>query len=275
MRGSARRAARFVSALAVLGAAWLGGRAALAQTGTPPQGFLGVRLDTTADGRVRLVSVLPGSPAAAAGLTRGDCITEVGGQSVSTTDDVISRVQALRAGERLQLVVLRSGQRQIVPVSLDAAPAPGQVLTRFVGTPAPTWNLPTLDGSSINLAGLRGRVVLVYFWSVWCGACRMATPVIEAWGQSLRDRGLSVVAISNDPIDELRAASSSTGFSFPLVHDLDAKVGSEYWISAVPTLFVIDRSGNIAQVMEGWDPAGARSTQAVIERLLAANAPRP
>jgi cytochrome c biogenesis protein CcmG, thiol:disulfide interchange protein DsbE len=264
-----------VLTLAVLGAVCLADRGAIAQTGGAPPGFLGVRLDTTSDGHVRLVSVLPGSPAALAGLASGDCITEVGGERVSTTDDVIARVQAAHAGDRIQVVVLRSGRSQIIPVALDAAPAPGQVLTRFVGTQAPAWNLPTLDGGSVNLAALRGRVVLVYFWSVWCGACRMATPAVERWGQTFRDRGLSVVAISNDPIAELRSAGSSTGFSFPLVHDLDAKVGSEYWVSAVPTLFLIDRTGNIAQVMEGWDQAGARNTEAVIQRLLSANASSP
>jgi peroxiredoxin len=274
-RRATTRAARAVASLAVLGALSSGGAPAAAQTGAAPQGFLGVRLDTSSDGHVRLVSVLPGSPAALAGLTRGDCIMEVGGQRVASTSDVISRIQASRAGERIQLVVLRSGQSQTIPVSLDAAPAPGQVLPRFVGTPAPSWHLPTLDGASVNLASLRGRVVVVYFWSVWCGACRLATPTIERWGQTFGDRGLSVVAVSNDPLDELRSARSSAGFTFPLVHDSDAKVGSEYWVSAVPTVFVIDRSGTIANVTEGWDPAGARVVEATIQRLLATGAPRP
>jgi peroxiredoxin len=260
-------------AVAILAAVSLGGRDARAESDGAPQAFLGVRLDTTSDGHVRLASVLPGSPAARAGLERGDFIAEVAGQPVATTDDVISRVQASRVGDRIQVVVMRSGQRQTIPVALAASPPPGRVLASFVGHEAPMWNLPNVDGGNVNLTTLRGRVVLVYFWSVWCGACRMATPNVDRWEQAFGNQGLSVVAISNDPLDELRQARSTTGFSFPLVHDLDAKVGSEYWVSAVPTLFVIDPSGNIAQVMEGWDPSQASTMEAEIRRLLARRTP--
>jgi peroxiredoxin len=254
-------------------AAWVGHHPALAQSSGGPQAFLGVRLDSTTAGPVRLVSVLPGSAAERAGLVRGDLIEEVGGQRVASADDVIARVQASRVGERLQVVVTRSGQRQTVPVSLDAAPAPGQILTRFVGHAAPAWSLPGVAGGTVDLAGLRGRVVIVYFWSLSCGACRVATPSIDRWSRAFRDQGLSIVAISNDPLNELQRAGSTTGFSFPLAHDLDSKIGSEYWVSAVPTFFVIDRNGAVAQVMEGWDPIQARAMEAEIQRLLARRAP--
>ena len=157
---------------------------------------------------------------------------------------------------------------------LAAAPRPDQILAGFVGQPAPDIDLPRVDGSGrINLSGQRGQVVLVYFWSIWCGACRMATPTIDRWHRTFGQRGLTIVGISDDPIDRLQQARSSLSLSFPLVHDSDAKVGSAYWVNAIPAFFLIDRAGNVVLATEGWDASQSGSIEGEIQRLLGRGGP--
>lgn len=266
---------RLIGAFVLLGSMLLHASALAQQgSGSSPSAFLGVRLDRTSAGQVRLIAILPGSPASRSGLSRGDIVVEIGGRQIATTNDVITAVQSHSVGDQLQVVILREGQRRAVGVALGAAPANGQVLRSFVGHQAPAWRLPRADGAgNVELTSMRGRVVVLYFWSIWCGACRMATPNLERLEQSFARRGLSVVAVSDDPIAELQQAQSAAGLSFPLLHDVDTKVGVEYWVTAVPTIFVVDQQGRVAYVAEGWDQATGRAMEAEIQRLLGSSSP--
>jgi peroxiredoxin len=239
-----------------------------------PRPFLGVRMDTLASHRVRVTSVLPGSAAAAADIRRGDIIAEVAGRPIGAPADVAGAVGGARPGARVAVVLDRSGARVAAQVVLGVAPRDGEELRAFVGHPAPAWRLSPVDGSAqVELAALRGRVVLVYFWSVHCGACRMATPEVNRLEQAHSAQGLSVVAVSDDDLTELRSAPATRSLSVPLLHDLESKVGTDYWIGAFPTFFVIDRQGRVAWASAGWDGGQAQSMQAVVARLLALPAP--
>lgn len=239
-----------------------------------PRAFLGVRMDTAPSGQVRLTAILPDSPADRAGLMRGDLVTRVGGQPVTTTDDIIEAVGSRSPGTPLQLQIQRGGQRLTMSAPLTTAPQPRQVHRAFIGHDAPAFRLPQADGAdAVSLSGLNGRVVLVYFWSTWCGACRMATPNLTRLERTYGSRGLSVVAISDDPLDELRRSASSSGLTFPLLHDLGGKVATEYWVSAVPTFFLIDQQGDVVFATEGWDPTQGRAMEAEIQRRLSSASP--
>ncbi len=246
---------------------------AAGQSAPNGSGFLGVRLDTAA-GAVRVVAVLPGSPAERAGLHSGDQIIEVNHRPVARPAEVISSVSASRAGSTIPIVVSRSGSRQVVNATLGSAPAPGEIMQSYVGRPAPQIHLPRVDESGqLDLAGLRGRVVLVYFWSVWCGACRMATPALERWHRTLEQRGLTIVGIAGDPLPEVRRAAQEASLPFPLVHDADSKVSTSYWIDAVPSFFLIDRQGQVVLARAGWDSAASGAMEQEILRQLARSAP--
>lgn len=236
--------------------------------------FLGVRMDTVVGGRVRVTAVLPGSPAAQAGLVRGDFITAVGDQNVGAPRDVVSAVQSASIGQRLRMSIEHEGSARGMDVILGAAPRRGQIHQSFLGREAPGWRMSRADGSgAVELNSMRGRVVLVYFWSLWCGACRLATPELLRLQAAHSANGLEIVGVSDDDVAELRSSAAVRQLPFPILHDVESKVGSEYWISAVPTFFVIDQTGRIAFAMEGWDQARGRQMEAEIRRLLARRRP--
>jgi peroxiredoxin len=237
-----------------------------------PRPFIGVRFDGDGPGGARIAAVLPGSPAEAAGLRPGDGFVEIAGHPVSGARDVTAAIAASNVGDSVPLVVIRSGSRRTFSVVIGSMP--GQVLQSFVGRTAPPLSLPRIDGNGrVDLGALRGRVVLVYFWSIHCGACRLATPDILRMHRAFEARGLSIVGISDDPIDDLRAAASTLSLGFPLVHDSDAKVGTTYWVSGIPAFFLVDRAGNVAYASEGWDLGASAEMERQVVRLIGQSRP--
>jgi peroxiredoxin len=101
----------------------------------------------------------------------------------------------------------------------------------------------------------------------------MAMPAVEAWQQGLGPRGLAVISVTDDPVDAVRRWITRSTVSYAVAHDPGAKVGAAYWVSALPTFFIIDSSGNIAHAAEGWEPTQRASIEGVIQRLLGQSTP--
>jgi peroxiredoxin len=121
---------------------------------------------------------------------------------------------------------------------------------------APAFSLPTLDGRPVTLADYRGRNVVVTFWASWCGPCRMEMPVLRTFYERTRkqDNDFVILAISidSDPGDAATAATELR-IPFPVLHDASGKVSNQYGVDAIPTLFVIDRKGDLTYAHTGLD----------------------
>src|SRR5689334_17357286 len=68
----------------------------------------------------------------------------------------------------------------------------------LVDKPAPAFVRTSLDHKNVDLAGLRGRVVLLNFWATWCAPCQTEMPRFVQWQQQYKANGLSILAISMD-----------------------------------------------------------------------------
>lgn len=133
--------------------------------------------------------------------------------------------------------------------SPDLAPDPeaagSSVAAPVVGSPAPDFELETLDGSPVSLRGLRGRVVIVNFWATWCGPCRVEMPDLEARAVRFPDR-LTVLGVNFDETPaEVAAFRDEVGVTFPLLLDPGAKVQRLYRVLGYPTTYFVDQDGII------------------------------
>jgi cytochrome c biogenesis protein CcmG/thiol:disulfide interchange protein DsbE len=118
------------------------------------------------------------------------------------------------------------------------------------GAPAPDFTLPLLsggeEGNRLGLEQLRGKVVVLDFWASWCAPCRKQAPIIEKVQQSYSPDQVAVVGVNTADTSEdaARGFIASAVLSYPNVKD-DGVVAIQYRATSLPTLVVIDPSGNI------------------------------
>jgi peroxiredoxin len=111
--------------------------------------------------------------------------------------------------------------------------------------------LPGLDSKSYSLAALRGRIVLLDFWATWCGPCRKEMPDMEKLYRNWERKGLTVLAVSDEPRDTVAPFIAKQGFTFPVLLDPGRKLFTLFNVVGIPHNFIFDREGKlIAQTMD-------------------------
>ena len=123
-----------------------------------------------------------------------------------------------------------------------------------VGRAAPDFTTPSLNGGTVRLSGLRGKVVLINFWATWCTACQAEMPAIEQVWDRYRGRGLEVVAV--DFREGNKAAMQrflkQVGAKFTAALDPDGKIADAYGVTfGLPTTVFLDRDGTVRVIHLG------------------------
>lgn len=130
---------------------------------------------------------------------------------------------------------------------------PGIDKPDVIGKPAPDLKAKSIAGGDVDLSSLRGKVVLLHFWTTWCQPCKRELPVLEKLHGELAPSGLAVVGINVDEEQGvLRDFVTSFGLEYPVVpiestHDLITTLS----INAFPTVVLIDRDGKIVSYEVG------------------------
>lgn len=124
---------------------------------------------------------------------------------------------------------------------------PREIPSPLLGRPAAPFALATYDGAPMELASLRGRVVVLNFWASWCyPACYEEAPVLERGWRAYRERGVVVLGVDIQDKDEAgRKFIRDFGLTFPNGPDPAGKVSVDYGVYGVPETFFIDRQGSI------------------------------
>jgi thiol-disulfide isomerase/thioredoxin len=153
-----------------------------------------------------------------------------------------------------------------------------------------------LNGKPVKLSDLKGKVVLLDFWAVWCGPCIATFPHLKEWNKEYKDKGLEIVGVTSyygygefdkeagriKPFTEKATAAQEQNMlkDFATYHKLEhrlqamsvedmKKLQEAYKVRGIPQAVLIDRKGNVRMVKVGSGEANAKALKEEIEKLLA------
>jgi thiol-disulfide isomerase/thioredoxin len=140
-------------------------------------------------------------------------------------------------------------------------------------------HVPSLGGANgwlnselLSPAELRGRVVLVNFWTLTCINWLRQEPYVRAWSQAYRDDGLVVIGVHTPEfsfeheIDRVRQATNERGIDYPVALDNDYEIWSAFDNNAWPALYFVDTEGIIRD--DHFGEGRYEESERVIQRLL-------
>lgn len=142
----------------------------------------------------------------------------------------------------------------------DAAPTQTTSPGAVVGELAPVVEGQRVQGNApIDLAQLRGRVVVLDFWATWCGPCAFVMPQLDVLQREHEAQGLTVLGLSDEGPDLVRRHLSARPVGFTIA-SAAGSTWQRYRVHGIPTMIVIDRAGKVRLVETGADLTQVRAT---------------
>jgi len=136
-------------------------------------------------------------------------------------------------------------------------------------SPAPDFTLNDMSGNPVTLSQLRGKVVILNFWSIWCGPCLAEMPSLNKLYLEFKDRGLVVIAVAEDPAEKpVKSYIQEKGITFPILMDKDKKIYFKYSLFGIPVTFLIDKKGAIAEKFIGERDWSSSEMRGKVSNLL-------
>jgi thiol-disulfide isomerase/thioredoxin len=160
------------------------------------------------------------------------------------------RISLCTTGMMLLVLVLGAAARAQEQNQTQGPEQRGEVVIKFIREPdaAPEFAVKGIDGSTVNLSGARGKVVLLNFWATWCGPCRMEVPDLVELQKKYQDR-LQVIGLVIDDADEeaVRRFAKRYSINYPVAMATDEMRIQFGGVPALPTSFIINAQGRVVQ----------------------------
>jgi cytochrome c biogenesis protein CcdA/thiol-disulfide isomerase/thioredoxin len=247
------------------------------------------------------VAVLCGVVAIALGLDTG-LLTRVSLASTSSVEQaLIDKVPAQQASDQAQPIVMAKGDSNAMMgggSAMNGAPAmtgasnvmsgggPAMMMMMKPKSAPAASDLPVegqapslagavewLNSPPLTIEGLRGKVVLVDFWTYSCINCLRALPYVKAWAEKYKDQGLVVIGVHapefafEKNIDNVKQAAKDLNLSYPIAIDNDYAIwrafNNQYW----PAHYFIDAQGRIRH--HHFGEGEYDQSEKIIQQLLA------
>jgi len=140
----------------------------------------------------------------------------------------------------------------------------------LVGAPAPAFALDSVNGKGkVDLAKLKGKIVLVDFWATWCEPCKKSFPKLQELNVKYKASGLVIVGISQDDENQgLPEFGKTYGADFPLAWDKDKGVAQKYKPPSMPSSFLVDKQGVVRFAHLGYHDGDEEKVEKEIKSLM-------
>jgi thiol-disulfide isomerase/thioredoxin len=243
-----RTAILFLSAFLTISLTWPQGRRPIEQA-TP---WIGISLDEGSKGVV-IKGVIPGTPGEEAGLAAGDEVIAIDSKTVTNPNEMISTIGSYGVGAFVELHILHKGTTQTKRIKLAARPDTMEMLNKqLVGKPLPAFNLKAISGGASGASeSFKGKVLLIEFWATWCGPCRSTHPRLSEFARANKDKGLTVVGISDEDEATVRSYINKEQPDFLILSDPSHATQEKFFIMVLPTFVVVNKKGTIVSASIG------------------------
>jgi peroxiredoxin len=145
------------------------------------------------------------------------------------------------------VVILSAREKLTTSDSTNINPVP-----RTINAPLPPLELIDINGTEVSLAEMKNQVVLVNNWATWCPPCRAEMPDLQAYFHAHEKDGFILVGINaGDSQGQVEEFVREYGLTFPIWLDPAGKALRVFQNNALPSSYLIDRSGIIRQVWLG------------------------
>jgi len=138
-----------------------------------------------------------------------------------------------------------------------------------INGPAFSFSAISLDGTEINPLALRGKVVMIDFWSSWCPPCRAESPVLSQVYQEYKDKGEPIEFIGIaiwDRDEDIRRFVDEFNLKYPIAVDPKGRIAIGYGVAGIPEKFFIDSSGTLKKKLIG--PMNAGALRSILDEML-------
>jgi peroxiredoxin len=139
-----------------------------------------------------------------------------------------------------------------------------------IGDRAPLFKCRTIDGNTIDMSKLKGKVVMVNFFATWCGPCNKELPVVqkEIWNKYKDNPDFVLVIIGREHSEkEIADFATAKHFNMPFAPDPKREIFKLYATQNIPRNVIIGRDGKIIYQNSGYTEKEFRE----LEDLLSAN----
>lgn len=142
-----------------------------------------------------------------------------------------------------------------------------------IGDIAPEFTLNYLDGKTVKLSELKGKVIMIQFTASWCGVCKKEMPFIESeiWQKHKNNSNFLLVGIDlKEDKTAIEKFIKSTAITYPILLDLDGAIFEKYAEkgAGVTRNIIIDKNGNIAYLTRLFNKEEFDAMKIKIEQLL-------
>jgi peroxiredoxin len=133
--------------------------------------------------------------------------------------------------------------------------------------PAPGFEAKALDGETLRLADLKGKVVILNFWYIGCAPCRVEIPGLNKLVAEFSGQDVVFIGFALDKPEELRNFLKDVPFKYRIVAEASA-IRSLFGVSAYPTHVIINKQGQIEFTLVGGSPDRDTELRPLIKNLL-------